>query len=43
MNGVLRPDLANMLMIGGIAFLAVWLIDRGLRAAGQNSWTTTGS
>lgn len=43
MNGVLRPDLGNVLMIGGIAFIMVWLVDRGLRAAGQATWTTSGS
>lgn len=43
MNGVLRPDLANVLMIGGIAFITIWLIDRGLRAAGMATWTTSGA
>ena len=42
MNGVLRPDLANFIMVGGIAFIAVFLIDRGLRYAGMNTWTTSG-
>lgn len=42
MNGILRPDLGNFLMIGGIAFLTVWLIDRGLRTVGYHAWTTTG-
>jgi hypothetical protein len=43
MNGVLRPDPANIIMIGLIAFGMVWLIDRGLRMAGQSSLTTSGS
>ncbi len=43
MNGVLRPDLANFLLIGGIAFVMVWLTDRGLRAAGYSQWTTSGN
>lgn len=43
MNGVLRPDLANFLGIGIIAFAMVWLIDRGLRKAGKPAWTTAGS
>lgn len=43
MNGVLRPDLGTLLGVGVIAFLSVWLIDRGLRAAGKPSWTTSGS
>ena len=42
MNGVLRPDLSNFIMIGGIAFVMVWLIDRGLRAIGQPTYTTSG-
>ncbi len=42
MNGVLRPDLANFLMIGGIAFIAVFAIDRALRYMGQPTWTTSG-
>jgi len=43
MNGVLRPDAANVVMIGLIAFVMVFGIDRGLRAIGKNSWTTSGS
>lgn len=43
MNGVLRPDAANFIGIGLTAFLVVWLIDRGLRKAGLNTWTTSGS
>jgi len=43
MNGVLRPDLANFVMIGLIGFATVWLVDRGLRAAGYNTWTTSGT
>lgn len=43
MNGVLRPDLGNVIMIGLIAFAMVWLIDRGLRVAGQPQLTTSGS
>jgi hypothetical protein len=42
MNGVLRPDPANIIMIGLIAFAMVWGIDRGLRAVGKSSWTTSG-
>lgn len=42
MNGVLRPDLGNFLMIGVIAFIGVWAIDRGLRAAGMGAWSTSG-
>lgn len=43
MNGVLRPDLANFLMIGVIAFIGVYAINRGLRAAGMAAWTTSGA
>ena len=43
MNGVLRPDTANIVMIGLIAFPAVWLIDRAVRKLGYPSWTTSGS
>lgn len=43
MNGVLRPDPANVIMIGLIAFILVWLIDRGLRMAGLNQYTTSGT
>lgn len=43
MNGVLRPDLANFIGIGIIAFIAVYAINRGLRAAGKAAWTTSGS
>lgn len=43
MNGVLRPDLANFLMIGVIAFIGVWAIDRGLRVSGMGAWSTSGS
>lgn len=43
MNGVLRPDLANFIMIGLIAFIMVWLIDRGLRMAKLNAYTTSGT
>jgi hypothetical protein len=42
-NGVLRPDLGNMIGIGLIAFVLVWLIDRGLRMAGLANLTTSGS
>jgi hypothetical protein len=43
MNGVLRPDAANFIAIGLTAFIVVWLIDRGLRYAGLNTWTTSGT
>jgi hypothetical protein len=43
MNGVLRPDPANVIMIGLIAFVLVFGIDRGLRAIGKNTWTTSGT
>ena len=43
MNGVLRPDPANVIMIGLIAFAVVFAVDRGLRAAGQGAWTTSGA
>lgn len=42
MNGTLRPDLGNVVMIGGIAFLMIFLIDRGLRLAGRPTWTSSG-
>ncbi len=42
MDGVLRPDAGNVIGIGLLAFVFVWLIDRGLRAAGKPTWTTTG-
>lgn len=43
MNAVLRPDLGNFLLIGGMAFLLVWGTNRALRAVGKPQWTTTGS
>lgn len=43
MNGVLRPDVANFVGIGLVAFIAVWLIDRGMRAIGKPQFTTSGS
>lgn len=43
MNGVLRPDAANFISIGLIAFIVVWLVDRGLRQIGWATWTTSGS
>ena len=43
MNGTLRPDLGNVIMIGLIAFAMVFAIDRGLRLAGKPGWTTSGS
>lgn len=42
MNGVLRPDAANFIAVGLTAFIMVWLIDRGLRYVGWNTWTTSG-
>lgn len=43
MDGVLRPDPANIVMVGLIAFISVWLIDRGMRKIGYPQWTTAGS
>lgn len=43
MNATLRPDLGNVIMIGGIAFLMVFAIDRALRLVGKPQWTTAGS
>lgn len=43
MNGLLRPDLGNLITIGIAGFVAVWLIDRGLRKVGWAQWTTSGS
>jgi len=43
MDGVLRPDVANFLGIGLVAFIMVWAIDRGFRAIGRPQLTTSGS
>lgn len=43
MNGVLRPDAANVIGIGLTAFVVVWLIDRALRKFGMAAWTTSGN
>jgi hypothetical protein len=43
MDGVMRPDLGNILMIGLIAFALIWLLDRGLRRVGLGAWTTSGA
>jgi|WetSurMetagenome_2_1015567.scaffolds.fasta_scaffold92000_2 hypothetical protein len=43
MDGVLRPDLGNVITIGLVAFVLVFLIDRALRKLGFATWTTSGS
>lgn len=42
MNGVVRIDLVNFITIGLMAFLFVWLANRGLDWAGQKNLTTEG-
>jgi hypothetical protein len=37
MNGSIRPDLYNVIMIGGIGLLAVFLWNRAMTMAGQTS------
>ncbi len=36
--GNVRIDVANVITIGLVAFVGVWLINRGLRAAGKSQW-----
>ncbi len=43
MDGVLRPDLSNIITIGLVAFVLVFIINRGLRKLGLGAWTTSGS
>jgi hypothetical protein len=35
---MIRIDLANIITVSLVAFVAVFLINRGLRAAGLTSW-----
>ncbi len=42
MNGVVRIDLVNFITIGLLAFLFVFLANRGLDWAGQKRFTTEG-
>lgn len=37
--GNIRVDLANVLTISLVGFLGVWLINRGLNAAGFSQWS----
>ena len=37
--GNIRIDLANVITIGLVAFVGVWLINRGLRAANMATWS----
>jgi len=43
MDGVLRPDLGNVVMIGLIAFAVIWIMDRVLRRVGLGEWSTSGA
>jgi hypothetical protein len=43
MNGSIRPDLYNLVMIGLIGFAAVWGINKGLSMAGLSKYSTSGS
>lgn len=43
MDGVLRPDLGNVIMIGLIAFAVIWAMDRALRRFGLGQWSTSGA
>lgn len=36
--GNIRIDLANVITISLVAFIGVWVINRGLAYAGQSSW-----
>ena len=36
--GNVRIDLANVITIGLVGFLGVWLINRGLERAGLGTW-----
>ena len=36
--GELRINLSNFVAVGLMAFVAVWLINRGLAKAGQANW-----
>ena len=36
--GNVRIDVANVITIGLVAFVGVWLINRGLRAVGKSQW-----
>lgn len=36
--GNVRIDVANVITIGLVAFVGVWLINRGLRAVGKSHW-----
>jgi hypothetical protein len=40
MNGSIRPDLYNVIMIGGIGLVAVFLWNRIMNAAGQTNLMT---
>ncbi len=37
--GNIRIDVANVLTIGLVAFVGVWLINRGLKAANLSTWS----
>lgn len=39
---VLKIDLANFVGVGLMAFVFIWLANRGLRAANMPTWTTSG-
>ena len=37
--GNIRIDVANVITIGLVAFVGVWLINRGLKAANMAQWS----
>ncbi len=39
---VLKIDIANFIGVGLMAFVFIWLANRGLRAMNQSTWTTSG-
>jgi len=43
MNGSIRPDLYNVIMIGGIGLVAVFLWNRAMSAIGQTAMQTSSS
>lgn len=39
--GEVRINLSNFVVVGLMAFIAVWLINKGLSAAGMGQYTTS--
>lgn len=36
--GELRINLTNFVAVGAMAFVGIWVINKGLRAAGKGDW-----